>query len=101
MMWLPVRTMRWTNGWEPLEARKNEFYTLNSTDTVLIIDNDTDSSDINDDDEEDIPEDDVPSEDTKVPSVAKSASLPKVGNPLAVLIICLLTLCFVPLRGKK
>ena len=83
-------------------AGNNELdYTLNSTDTVLIIDNDTDSSDINDDDEEDIPEDDVPSEDTKVPSVAKSASLPKVGNPLAVLIICLLTLCFVPLRGKK
>ena len=87
--------------------------TKNDSDTVLIISNKIGSSDASaEDDEEDVDipdEDDVdePDDDSETdvpepkPSAAKVVSLPKAGNPLFVLLLALLTLCFVPLRGKK
>ena len=89
----------------------------NSTDSVLVKDNDTNPLGNPNDDEEDIPEDGDTHEDEDVPDetsdsdkeisgdkpspVKKLANIPATGNPLFVLIICLLSLCFVPLRGKK
>ena len=92
--------------------------TKNSTDIVLIKEKESDSEEDADepdgseepDEEDDVPIDKEPTEEEpneepttpveKAP-VTKSAALPNVGNPLFVLLLALLTLCFVPLRGKK
>ena len=100
-------------------AGNNEMdETKNSTDIVLIKEKESDSEEDADepdgseepDEEDDVPIDKEPTEDEpneepttpveKAP-VTKSAALPNVGNPLFVLLLALLTLCFVPLRGKK
>lgn len=103
-------------------AGNNELnYTKNSTDIVLIKDKESDSQEDEDEPdgteeeptENDEPAKDEPKEEPDVPEEpeeptiasktvpVEKAALPTVGNPLAVLLLSLLTLCFVPLRGKK
>jgi hypothetical protein len=101
--------------------------TTNSTDTVLVkldetstpgVDESQDELDDSEDELEDFEDnfddddegalgddEDTNSTDTnttgKDVSVAKGVSKNAAGNPLFVLVLALLTLCFVPLRGKK
>jgi len=79
--------------------------TLNDTDTVLIKEEvngtaDTEESDVEPDEPEEEPDEEPSGEST--PGVKDSAAkLHPTGNPLVVLLISLLTLCFVQRKGKK
>lgn len=90
--------------------------TLNSTDTVLVVENETDTPEEPEEPEEEPKEpeeepeepeepEEEPEEEVEEPStpvVEKSIPvIPAAGNPLFVLLISLVLLCFVPLRGKK
>lgn len=97
--------------------------TSESNDTVLVKENEANPLGTpNEDDEEETPDDsEEPSDDSeetpdepvdtagagneisvdKASPAKKVANIPATGNPLFVLLISLLTLCFVPLRGKK
>ena len=70
--------------------------TLNSTDNVTVTENKTDDDPVvPEEDPEETPEDDEVQEETS--SAAKNAT----GNPLFVLLLCLIAVGFVPSRGKK
>ena len=70
--------------------------TLNSTDNVTVTENKTDDDPVvPEEDPEETPEDDEVQEETSSP--AKNAT----GNPLFVLLLCLIAVGFIPSRGKK
>ena len=72
--------------------------TLNSTDTVLVVEDEPDTPE---DEPEEEPEKE-PEEEPSTPVAEKAVpAIPAAGNPVFVLIMSLVLLCFVPLRGKK
>lgn len=82
--------------------------TLNSTDTVLVVDEDSDTPEDPDEIDEDEDPDEIDEEDdsqnnetSQSNKIIKAVSIPVVGNPLFILLISLISLCFVPLRFKK
>lgn len=82
--------------------------TLNSTDNVTVTENETDDDpDVPEEPEEDVPEEpeeEVPEETPDEKEVQPETLKPvknATGNPLFVLLLCLIALGFVPSRGKK
>ena len=72
--------------------------TLNSTDTVLVVEDEPDTPE---DEPEEEPEKE-PEEEPSTPVAEKAVpAIPAAGNPVFVLLMSLVLLCFVPLRGKK
>ena len=72
--------------------------TLNSTDTVLVVEDEPDTPE---EEPEEEPEKE-PEEEPSTPVAEKAVpAIPAAGNPVFVLIMSLVLLCFVPLRGKK
>ena len=72
--------------------------TLNSTDTVLVVEDEPDTPE----EPEEEPEEPEEPEGPEEPVAEKTVpAIPAAGNPVFVLIMSLVLLCFVPLRGKK
>ena len=89
--------------------------TLNSTDDVLVVENNETPEEPEEPEEdepqgepqEDEPQEDEPPEEEPVEketpkgATSKTASVPAAGNPLFVLLISMISLCFVSIRSKK
>ena len=81
-------------------------YTLNSTDNVTVIDKNNETDTAEDDDDEydpDIPDEDDQTDvpDKHTPPVSKVIDSKATGNPLLVLLLCLIAMCSTQFKRKK
>ena len=103
-----VKYGNWTNVanvyWKYKDWGKEKDINISDNDTVLVKGPEsTDEPVLVDDNKTDETPDDCGNEDIgeEMAPVNKVATIPKAGNPLLVFLMSLLTLCFVPLKGKK